>query len=220
MLNLFIKCLVLVEMSRIIAFGLDENSLLKRFKLCDTNKNDVVSKDEWQTCIKHHNSHEDAADVMSLFKDLDKNRDGSLHLEEFMGILTSATVPGDINIITRDGLRKSVSQEEFMRLSEENKKGLHLENGQLTRTVTGSAKIEDIPDSDKEIKKYAYQGQWAHRNIVESGYASGELINMRSIVTDKTSRDSYLEEYLKLDADSELQVHIYLHTYLLDSLDE
>ncbi len=198
--------LVLVTVVTFNTFVLCDDELDENFYKCDFNKDSMINIKEWRNCISP--SAENAPNVDRLFHKLDGNKDESLSLHEFYNLMqaASASMEENVDIIARDGSKKSVGPKDFLKLVEDGRKGLKLdENGQLSRTSGGSYNIDEIPENDKEIRKYVHMGKWAHRMIVDAGFSTGDLINMQSLVNNDAEKAAYLLKYSFIHPGSQLQ---------------
>lgn len=160
-----------------------------KFKLCDLNSDLLISKVELNSCLKfsvlNNNKKESIENIFNLF-DVDQNN--QLDLNEFeLFLKISLDNERDIEIITKDGIKKNIKQGEFLKLEEEQRKGFQYENGQVSKVNEGELNLNDIKNENPDLSRFITIGKWAHYQIKQLGYATGNITGIKSLNISSTN---------------------------------
>jgi Ca2+-binding EF-hand superfamily protein len=152
------------------------------FAKCDRDKSNTIDRQEFRSCAKFPEVASIDESVEGIFNLFDVDSDSYLSKSE-LNLFTKMVSEHDrdIEILTQDGTRRTMKQSEFLKLEEERKRGLSVEDGKVTKVDEGSATLDQLKSENPELSRFVTLGRWAHHEIVRLGYATGNLTNMKSI---------------------------------------
>ena len=74
-----------------------------------------------------------------------------------------------------------MKQGDFLKLEEEQRQGFQYENGQVSKVSEGESHLDKIKEEHPELSRFITIGKWAHRQIIELGYATGNITGIKSL---------------------------------------
>ena len=154
------------------------------FKYCDTDDSGGIDMNEFRDCAKFPpqvgtNVADATKEIFRLFDSNKNNELSRRELKAFLKVISESE--SEVDVVLEDGTKKSMRQTDFMKLAEERTKGMRLEDGQVTRVDEGSANLDQLKKDNPELARFIIIGQWAREMMEVMGYASGAIVNMKSL---------------------------------------
>lgn len=106
----------------LILFSFSFSDLNNKFKLCDINNNKLIEKNELKLCLQFPSNLNKDNSIDTIYNLFDVDTDLLLDYNEFeLFFKLSLNNEREIEIITKDGIKKNIKQGEFLKLEDEQK---------------------------------------------------------------------------------------------------
>eukprot|EP01031_Cornospumella_fuschlensis_P031545 gene31545-38126_t len=194
------------------ALGLEWDKVSqKAFDACDVDKNSSLDQQEFGACVVSYLRdpaddqkteenpsnllHASKEDLNKLYSLVDLNHDGEVDLEEYSKMFTRAKHPSkareQVEVKTKDGRTKRMSQEDLFEQIREQTKGFKMVDGKLYREVE---KTETKDSLDPSISSFLDLGVWAQQALQKLGWGWGKLNRLRSLTEERDGMLAALDQ--------------------------
>ena len=193
--------------------GASGNNADELFELCDTNVDGKISPKELKKCANFPGFNKNIA--KQIFIVFDTDQDGFLSRLEYHNFVARAIENAEkdddeddeneeVEVIDRDGKKKTMKKSEFEQLNKGNMQGLSIEDGEMTKLDEGETTLEKAREENPELARVIAMGKWIEAQLAEMKYATGNIMNIKTI----DSRENGENEQRKMHNNQDFQARI------------
>lgn len=141
------------------------------FQQCDSNADNKLTLKELKTCLS--NGNVDASvigrtDPESIMKLMDINNDNELSFAEFMKVVNNVkkSKNGKVDVIDKEGNKKTYSSEELFERVNEIPNGLKMEGDKLLKESEGKMSLDKIQQENPQLGNIINLGNWSLHTLI------------------------------------------------------
>jgi Ca2+-binding EF-hand superfamily protein len=152
------------------------------FRDCDADVSGELDLPEMSSCIRKQAPAEiiDKIEPVYYFRTFDVNKNGLLGFDEF----SAAVRPSDnveYEVHTRDGTKKTYTQEELSEKTLESTKDIRMEDGKLVKDDEGTNSIDELMESNPAMARVILIGNFARDLLNHSGTIPGHMHGLNTL---------------------------------------
>jgi Ca2+-binding EF-hand superfamily protein len=159
-----------------------ELAIRAMFDDCDLTRDGRLDMPEMSTCIRKQAPKElaDRVEPSYYFRTFDTNKNGYLDFHEFSAAVKPAENV-EYDVTTRDGTKKTYTQEELAAKTLESTKGVRMQDGQLVKDDEGTSTIDELIRDNPKMARVVLIGNFARDLLNHSGTIDGRLHSLRTL---------------------------------------
>lgn len=162
------------------------------FNICDKNADNKLTAFELKGCLGTSNKADsigtrvNPGQIMSL---MDLNKDGEISLPEYMHVVSNAQAgkKDPIEVIDRDGNKKTYTSEELFQKMNDSPKDLKMDGDNLVKESEGKTSMEALAKDHPMVSNVVTLSQWSLAQLVSQGIVKNgtSILNVRTLAVEE-----------------------------------